>query len=458
MFAVAVIVIGSTFQYGYNTGVVNAPESIIEEFINETNKERHNSYISQAEVKTLYAVIVSAFTVGGMIGSFVAGYFANWLGRKNAVMCNNVIVVFAVMFFSSTKYAGVFELLIVGRFLIGINCGINSGLAPLYLTEIAPIKFRGALGTMNQMGIVTSILVSEILGLSFILGTAKLWPFLLVVPAGFALFQVILMPFCPDTPVFLLKSSEYFAARQSLTWLRSSTDVDNELQEIQRQIDSSLLEPNLGIKDLFKERHLLRPLIIAVVLQLAQQLSGINAIFYYSTQLFEDAGISDSNSAYATVGVGAVNTLATISAVVLVDKYGRRILLLVGLGGMFCASVLLTVTLSFKTITALSYVSLVAVFLFVIFFEVGPGSIPWFVTAELFKENARSSAIGIAGLVNWTGNLIIGLGYPPVENVLQGYTFVIFAVLLAIFWLFTYYKVPETKGRSIAEISNSFAS
>ena len=452
-----VTLVGSSFQFGYNSAVINAPQKLIENFINETYEENYGVSISQSRLSLLYAIIVSIFAIGGMIGSFVAGYIANQLGRKKSMFFNNVLVLIAAALMTNTKNAKSFELLIIGRFIIGLNSGINTGLAPLYLVEIAPLYLRGACGAMNQLGIVFSMLIAEILGIPALLGTDMLWPYLFVIPAVFALFQLATLPFCPDSPVYLLKTSNISAANKSLMWFRSTVDVNHELDHIQNEINNSLSESRVSIKSLFVVTSLLKPLLIAIALQCSQQLSGINAIFYYSTQLFIAAGVSAMYSPYITVVIGFVNVVISAISAVLVEKSGRRTLLLIGLSGMFLTSFMLILTLVFSyTSSWIGISSIVAVILFVIFFQIGPGSIPWFITAELFKENARASAISVAGLVNWTCNFLVGVSYPSLQLAIDGYTFILFAFANALSLIFVYFKVPETKGRSSQEISNLF--
>lgn len=457
IFAVIVTVVGSSFQFGYNSAVINAPQTFIEQFINETFQEKYETFPSKSNLSWLYAVMVSIFAIGGMIGSFVAGFVAERLGRKKSMLYNNILVLIAVILMASAKIAQSYEILVIGRFFVGLNSGINTGLAPLYLVEIAPISLRGTFGTMNQLGVVTSMLIAQVLGIPALLGTSVLWPYLFIIPAFFALFQIAALPFCPDSPVYLLKTTSIEAAEKSLIWLRPDAPITDELNHIQHEIDNSSNEDKVDIKSLFKIPFLLKPLLIAIVLQCSQQLTGINAILYYSTELFVASGVSTLHSTYITVGVGFLNVVICIASAVLVDKYGRRTLLLIGLGGMFFSSGMLTFTLNLShTVSWHTVLSIVAVMIFVVFFQVGPGSIPWFITAELFKENARSSAVSVAGLVNWTGNFIIGLSYPPLQLAINGYTFAIFAATNILSWLFTYFKVPETKGKSPEEIAALF--
>lgn len=453
-----VIVIGSSFQFGYNTGVINAPQTYIESFINESHQDRFGEYINKSSLTILWSSTVAIFAVGGMVGSVSAGPLSQKLGPKISLLCNNCVALAGACLMGFSKLANSYEMLMVGRFVIGANCGINTVIAPMFLTEISPVQHRGMLGTLNQLGIVSSILISQVLGLPSVLGNESGWPILLGLTAVFAVFQLIVLPFCPESPRYLLlyKDNEK-AAKSGLRKLRGPySDIDEECSVMLEEHRESSKEKSIGFVEIFRIGHLRRPLLIAIVMQLSQQFSGINAVFYYSTSLFIDAGVDESNSALTTVGVGAVNIVMTIVSLLLIERAGRRLLHLVGLGGMFASSVLLAITLTVDGGSWLTGASLAGVFLFVAFFQVGPGSIPWFITAELFTQGPRPTAISIAGLVNWAGNFAIALSYPPLQGLIEGYTFLIFAGLLAVFFLYTFFKVPETKGKTIQEITARF--
>ncbi|XP_064818505.1 solute carrier family 2, facilitated glucose transporter member 4-like isoform X1 [Oncorhynchus masou masou] len=191
------------------------------------------------------------------------------------------------------------------------------------------------------------------------------------------------------------------------------------------------------------------------MMHFSQQLSGINAILYYSTAIFEKAGVTQP--VYATIGVGVLNTVFTMVSVALVDRTGRRTLTLIGLGGMCICAVSMTVGLVYLSVYSwMSYVSMSAIFLFVCFFEIGPGPIPWFIVAELFSQGPRPAALALAGCTNWTSNFIIGMTFPYIEALCGSYVFILFAVLLFGFTVFTYLRVPETKGKTFEEIAAVF--
>jgi SP family facilitated glucose transporter-like MFS transporter 1 len=192
-------------------------------------------------------------------------------------------------------------------------------------------------------------------------------------------------------------------------------------------------------------------------MMLSQQLSGINAAIFFSTQIFESAGLDEQTALYSTLGMGVINILMTLVSLVLIERAGRRTLHLTGLGGMAGTTVVLVICLTFsEEVPFLRYVSILAVFAFIVMFATGPGSIPWFLVSELFGVGARGLATSLAVAVNWSANIAVGLCFLPLTHVLGNSTFLVFTVLLIFFWIYTYRKVPETKGKSIDEIAAVF--
>ncbi|KAG8431048.1 hypothetical protein GDO86_019493 [Hymenochirus boettgeri] len=455
MLAVSVAVIGS-LQFGYNTGVINAPQEIIESFYNETWIQRYNEEIPRATLTSLWSISVAIFSVGGMIGSFSVGLFVNRFGRRNSMLFANVLAFIAAIFMGFSKMASSFEMLIIGRLIVGLYCGLTTGFVPMYVGEVAPTSLRGALGTLHQLGVVVGILIAQIFGLNQILGNESLWPFLLSCIFIPAVIQCIALPFCPESPRFLLiNRNEEDKAKSVLKKLRGTTDVSSDLQEMKEESRQMMREKKVTILELFRSPLYRQPILIAIILQLSQQLSGINAVFYYSTGIFQKAQVEQP--VYATIGAGIVNTAFTVVSLFVVERAGRRTLHLIGLAGMAGCAVLMTIALVLlDTVHGMSYLSIVAIFGFVAFFEIGPGPIPWFIVAELFSQGPRPAAIAVAGLSNWTSNFIVGMGFQYVEELCGAYVFIIFIILLIIFFVFTYFKVPETRGRTFDEIASEF--
>ncbi|XP_037085285.1 solute carrier family 2, facilitated glucose transporter member 1-like isoform X2 [Pollicipes pollicipes] len=456
--AIAATVLGSAFQHGYNTGVVNAPQKIIEQWVNQTYESRTGEPITADGVTGIWSVTVSIFCVGGMAGAMFTGLVADKFGRKGGLLINNLFALLGGVLEGFSLMAGSYEMLIIGRFFIGVNCGLNAGLAPMYLTEISPTHLRGAIGSLYQLVVTISILVSQVLGMRNVLGTASGWPWLLALTLAPVVFQLAVMPFCPESPRFtLINRNREVDAQKALAWLRGSPEVHEEIDEMKAENEASKLTPRVTLREITTNPALRAPLIISVMMMLAQQLSGINAVIFFSTDIYQRAGLNEMQAQSATLGMGAMNVLMTIISVVLVEKAGRKTLQMIGLSGMFVVTVLLTICLALKDQAQwLSYISIVLVISFVVCFATGPGSIPWFLVGELFAQSARPTATSIAVAVNWTANFIVGVSFLPLANAMGPYVFLIFATVLAVAVLFTWKRVPETKNKPIDEITAMF--
>lgn len=455
VFAVLVAAIGS-LQFGYNTGVINAPEKVIKSFYNETYVRRYNTSISESLLTSLWSLSVAIFSVGGMVGSLSVGYVANRFGRRNAMLLVNVFALVGGALMALSKIAWAIEMLIIGRFIIGVFSGFCTGLVPMYIGELAPTAYRGALGTLNQLGIVIGILIAQVFGLDVILGSATLWPLLLGLTVLLAIIQCALLPFCPESPRFLLIiKHEPERAEKILQKLRQSQNVSSEITEMKEEGERMSQEKPVSFIELFRSSQYRQPIIIAIVLQLSQQLSGINAVFYYSTSIFESAKVP--NPIYATIGAGIVNVVFTVVSLLVVERAGRRTLHLTGLGGMAVFALILTIALKLtEQAFGWSYVSIISIYLFVAFFEIGPGPIPWFIVAELFSQGPRPAAMAVSGCSNWTANFLVGMLFPYAANGCGPYVFLIFVILLILFFVYTFFKVPETRGRTFEEIAKNF--
>ncbi|KAI4901279.1 hypothetical protein NFI96_022181, partial [Prochilodus magdalenae] len=392
----------------------------LQAFFNETWLQRYGKPIDPGVCTLVWSFAVAIFSVGGMVGSFSVGVVADnsnliFLDRRKSMFLVNVLALIGGGLMGLCTICSSFEMVIAGRLVIGLFCGLFTGLTPMYVGEVSPTPLRGAFGTLHQLGVVVGILISQIFGLEFLLGSDKLWPLLLALTVIPAVLQCLLLPFCPESPRYLLINlNKEEEARKALVRLRGFEDVSKDMQEMKEESVKMNMEKKVTIPELFRTATYRQPLLIAVVLQLSQQLSGINAVFYYSTGIFESAGVTQP--IYATIGAGAVNTVFTVVSLFLVERAGRRTLHLIGLGGMAVSALLMTIALLLKHIESLSYLSIGAVFAFVAMFEMGPGPIPWFIVAELFSQGPRPAAMAVAGFSNWTANFIVGISFPKLER------------------------------------------
>ncbi|KAK3571202.1 hypothetical protein QTP86_004907 [Hemibagrus guttatus] len=457
LFCVFTAAIGS-LQFGYNTGVINAPYEKIQAFFRNASQERYGQPMKDSTVTTLWGFAVAIFSAGGMVGALSVGTLVNKFGRRKSMLLCNILALIGggLMGLSSVSWS--YEMVILGRLVIGVFCGLYTGLTPMYVGELAPTSLRGAFGTLHQLGIVIGILIAQILGLDMLLGSQKLWPLLLGLTVLPAVLQSIMLLFCSESPRYLLINlQEEDKARQVLLRLRGSHDIEDDVREMKEEASKMAMEKKVSILELFSNPIYRQPIIIAIVMNLSQQLSGINAVFYYSTEIFKKAGITEP--VYATIGAGIVNTIFTVVSLFLVERAGRRTLQMIGLGGMAVCALIITISLQLLVgeTPVVSYVALLAVFGFVATFEIGPGPIPWFIATELFAQGARPAAVAVGGCSNWTANFLVGLCFPLLLTACGPYVFIIFFVLLVLFFLFTYFWVPETKGRTFEDIASGFA-
>lgn len=432
VFAVAVAA-ASQFMVGYNTGVMNAPEKVV---------FPGHSTLS-------WSLAVAAFAVGGPFGAIMGGKMADSRGRRGALLIDTwtfllggLMQTFALDMFT----------VIVARFIIGFASGFSSVLVPIYLGELAPPTLRGFLGTVTQFALVSGILIADLLAFPF--AEESKWRILFAVTPLFAIAQLLLSPLLLESPRWLLgKDPKSLKARyiiKRLRGLRYDHEVETEVGHFvmggaaQNQEQSSTMNV---LRDMWSQRRIRLLLISALVLQMGQQFSGINAVFYYSTSFFE--GVIE-NPMVGTAMVGGFNVLATYAVLFLMDRCGRKTLILWSSGGMFfsCIVIVLSLLGFFNNMTAL-----VAVNFYVIFFEFGLGPIPWLACSEMFDGKYVATAMSVSSQLNWACNFIVGLVFPYMNVYLGPYSFVPFACVLLATFLFAAYILPETQGRTPEQLA-----
>ncbi|KAK6178857.1 hypothetical protein SNE40_011347 [Patella caerulea] len=459
-FATMACIVGSSFQYGYNISVLNVPEKMVKGFINSSYEERYNETIPGDVLTNTWAMASSGFVIGAMAGALLAGPISGRYGSKKALLFNNTFALLASAFSGSAKFLGLVEMLIVGRLFVGINSGFNCVVMPMYVTEISPVAIRGILGTGHQIGIGISIILSNCLGLSKVLGTEEGWPYLFVTVAALAVFQLCTLPLCPESPRFqLITQNNEKGAESALKWLRRSSDVHDDINEMKIERRELQLLKKFTVLDLMRNSDLRGPMIICIMIHLSQQLCGVSAFASYSTSIFTQILNSVELSTYLVVGLSTHAFLVCDIFTVFVERSGRRALHMAGMAGMAVSLTLITICFVYQEdVDWLKYGSLIGVFGFVFFFNIGPGSIPWFIVAEMFTQQSKSSAVTISVFFNFMSASMVSFVFPSIQEYAQNYSFVPFIGLIVMFWIYFYFKLPETKGRTIEEIADQFRS
>ncbi|XP_063793913.1 solute carrier family 2, facilitated glucose transporter member 11-like [Pseudophryne corroboree] len=456
--AVCAVGIGGTFQYGYNLSLINAPTTYVHKFINDTWYSRYQTQIQENILTLIWSVIASVFAIGGLIGTFIGGHVAVKLGRKQGLLVNNVLAILAALFMGIAEPAGLFELLIVGRFLIGINAGVGMCVQPLYLGEIAPRSMRGLTTVSINISLTVGILAGQIVGLREVLGGETSWSLLLSTCAIPALLQLITLPCFPESPRYLLieKKDEY-QFQKALKSMYGSHNYQMEMDDIQKESLELNGEKQKKMLELFFDQSVKWQLISVIVLNAAQQLCGINAIYFYADYVFKKSGIPTEKIPYITLGTGICECITAMTCGLLIDRAGRRVLIIGGYTMMAFWCLVLTLTITLQDVFPwMPYLSLAGILAFILSFGLGPGGVTNTLAAELFTQSSRTGAYVIGGAVNWIGFFAIGITFPFIVNGLNQYCFLFFFVTCILIAGFIYFIMPETKNKSFLDIKADF--
>uniref|UniRef100_A0A669CJZ5 Solute carrier family 2, facilitated glucose transporter member 5 n=2 Tax=Oreochromis TaxID=8139 RepID=A0A669CJZ5_ORENI len=447
--ATLIAAFGSSFQYGYNVSAVNSPSQFMQQFYNTTYTERYHSPMEENVLTLLWSLSVSMFPLGGFFGSLMVAPLVNKFGRKGTLLFNNIFSIVPAIMMGVSEIAKSYEIIIVARFIVGICAGLSSNVVPMYLGEIAPKNLRGALGIVPQLFITVGILCAQVLGIRNILGNSTGWTLMLGLTGIPAAIQLLLLPFFPESPRYMLiQNGDEKKATKALQRLRGWDDVDSELLEMRQEDQSEKAEGHLSVFSLLSQRSLRWQLISIVVMNMGQQLSGVNAIYYYADSIYGSAGVKESDIQYVTVGTGAVNVFMTVTAVGTQQNGDNHF------EQGFCNPACLCLQ---ETVTWMPYVSIACVIIYVIGHAIGPSPIPYVVATEMFRQTARPAAFMVAGSVHWLSNFIVGLIFPFLERGLGPYSFIIFAVICLVTLIYIWLVVPETKKKTFLEVFQMFA-
>ncbi|CBY11677.1 unnamed protein product [Oikopleura dioica] len=316
---------------------------------------------------------------------------------------------------------------------------------------------RGWIGVLNQLLITIGILVAQIVALSSTMRES--WGIYMALTGVPAIIWIALMGLSYESPRYLyLEKNDATNAARVLKKVRGTDDVEDELDEMKAEHEKSLSEENMSIGALFTSKDVRWQLISIAAMMIAQQMSGINAVFFYTNKIFESAGFTNETSTKISVLIGALNVAMTFVSMSLMEKAGRRSLMIYGYGIMVVFCVLLTVALkSLHVGTWVSYVSILCVMGYIVGFAIGPGPVPWIWATEFFKQSARAAGASMGCVICLVCTFIVGKFFPIAEAKLGPYVFIFFGMVSLFAFLYCLKITPETKGKSFEEIQVYFA-
>lgn len=435
--------------FGYDTAVISGAEQSLQVY-----------FIDNLGLSTLFhGLTVSSALIGCVIGGLISGVLSNGIGRRNSLL------IAAVLFFISAVLSGYPEFLFftkgeptMGLFIMfniyriigGIGVGLASGLGPLYISETSPANIRGKLVTLNNLAIIFGMLVVYIVNWRIAAGQSPSWihdigwRYMFASEAIPAILFFGLLFLVPETPRYLISKNKDEEAMSVLTKVNGSEKVAKEIyQEIKQTLDT----PNAPKAGIFSYGKLV--VIVGILLAAAQQFVGINVILYYAPRIFANMGASADSSMLQTILIGVVNLIFVFIALTLVEKWGRKPLLLIGSVGM-AVGMFGVAALSFADSMGLG--ALLFILVYVAFYNLSFGPLVWVLAAEIFPNKIRGQVMAITVVANWGSNLLISATFPSLLEISAGVAYSFYGAMCILAFIFVWKLVPETKGRTLEEI------
>ncbi|BAT15029.1 sugar transporter ERD6-like 16 [Oryza sativa Japonica Group] len=431
-----VAVLGS-FVFGVSIGY-SAPTQ---------SKIREDLQLSLSE----YSVFGSIITIGAMIGAVASGHLADISGRKGAMRTSALVCIvgWLAIFFAQGAVS-----LDFGRFCTGFGVGVFSYVVPVFIAEIAPKALRGGLTTLNQLLVCTGLSVT------YIVGTMVTWRMLVIAGLVPSIILIVGLSFIPESPRWLAKVGRQKEFEIALQRLRGKdADVSIEAAEIKEFIETIENLPKAGVQDLFNRAYI-RPVIVGVGLMVFQQFVGINGILFYASETFVSAGFASGD--LGTILMGCIQAPITAVGALLMDRSGRRPLLLISTSGLLIGSLMSAVSFYLKIhglfLEQVPIIALTGILVYIASYSIGMGAVPWVIMSEIFPINIKGIGGSFVTLVNWSGSWAVSFAFNFFMSWSSSGTFFLFALVCAVAILFIVKIVPETKGKTLEEIQASMNS
>uniref|UniRef100_A0A6N2LBG9 Major facilitator superfamily (MFS) profile domain-containing protein n=1 Tax=Salix viminalis TaxID=40686 RepID=A0A6N2LBG9_SALVM len=398
---------------------------------------------------TLFGWIVSTLLAGATVGSFTGGALADKFGRTRTFQLDAIPLTIGALLCATAHSV---QTMIIGRLLAGIGIGISSAIVPLYISEISPTEIRGALGSVNQLFICIGILLALVAGLP-LAGNSIWWRTMFGISAVPAVLLALGMAFSPESPRWLFQQGKFSEAEKSIKTLYGKERVADVMTDLTVASQGSA-EPEAGWFDLFSSRYW-KVVSVGVALFFFQQMAGINAVVYYSTAVFRSAGIASDVAASALVG--ASNVFGTTIASSLMDRQGRKSLLITSFFGMAASMLLLSLSFTWKVLAPYSgTLAVLGTVCYVLSFSLGAGPVPALLLPEIFASRIRAKAVALSLGMHWAANFVIGLYFLSFVNKFGiSSVYLGFSVICLSAVLYIAANVVETKGRSLEEIERA---
>lgn len=421
--------------FGYDVAVVNGALTYV----------RSSFHLGSVATEFLTAIVF----IGCAFGSILFGWVSDRYGRRVSLLSAGILFGVAAL---SASAAPQVTLLMAARFVAGIALGATLLVGPLYISEIAPASKRGMLVTLNQLLVVTGTLAGMIVAYEIAQHAPGSWRLMFLLGGLPAIALAVATTWIPESPRWLLQQGERERAEAVLRRVADESEVQTAMEEITRAIR----EETGTYRDLLS-KTVRKPMVLAVMLAIIQQITGVNTVMYYGNLIFQEhTGATALESFRMNVGVGAINFLFTIVGLLLVDRLGRRPLLLLGTGGM-AASLIVFATFLNMPIGHTALV-LIPVLSYVACFAFGLGVVVWVAMAELFPNRIRGRALSISNLALWIAVTVLMSTFLSLTRIFGAAgVFLGYAIICVLSFVYIFFQLPETKNRTLEEIEASWS-
>lgn len=419
------------FLFGFDTAVISGVESSIQQLWS-LDKFAHGFTVASA-------------LIGTVIGSLIAGRPSEKFGRKKVLQAIGLLYLMTSL---GTALTNSWELFVIFRFLGGIGVGASSVVGPMYISEISPAKKRGRLVALFQFNVVSGILIAFLSNYLLFGVSEDAWRWMLGVQAFPSLIFFVMVFLVPESPRWLVKNKQPAEAEKVLI----SVGESNPATAL-RNIEESLETARDTVKEKLFNGQYNKPIFYVVALAMFNQLSGINAIMYYAPRIFEMTGLARDTALLQAISIGVTNMLFTLLAISVIDKFGRKTLLIIGSVGMVVALGL--VAWVFYTRDFGGYAVMFYLVGFIAFFAFSQGAVIWVFMAEIFPNKVREQGQTLGSFTHWIMAVVISWAFPIIAESSENggfYSFLLFTIMMVLHGLFAWKVIPETKGKSLEGI------
>jgi sugar porter (SP) family MFS transporter len=430
-FGAAVVASLGGFLFGFDTAVISGVERSIQQL--------------WMLADFAHGFTVASALIGTVIGSLLAGWPAEKYGRKKVLQAIGLIYLVTSLV---TALTSTWELFVLFRFIGGIGVGASSVVGPMYISEISPAKSRGRLVALFQFNIVSGILIAFVSNYLLFGFSDDAWRWMLGVQAFPSLIFFVMVFTVPESPRWLVKTDNIGEAKKVFDDI-GETHPEIAVKTIQESLH---MEKGMKKESLFNGKYN-KPILYVVALAMFNQLSGINAIMYYAPRIFEMTGLAKDTALLQAVSIGATNMIFTLLAISVIDKFGRKTLLIIGSVGMVLFLGL--VAWAFYTQDFGGYAVMFYLVGFIAFFAFSQGAVIWVFMSEIFPNKVRSQGQTLGSFTHWIMAAAISWTFPVLAESSENggfYSFLLFAVMMFIHGIFVWKVLPETKGKSLEGI------